>query len=157
MEKNELFLKTAFCCMACDGEIAKQEVALIKKMATNESVFQGLNVQEKLNEYIAEINKRGLQFLSDYIDEVKNEELNDDSALQLIKVAIQTIEIDKQIKYSEISFFKRIRKNLSISDEAVLTAMPNIEDYLLPDIEKDVITYDWNVKFDTIQLNCPEF
>ena len=31
MMSNELLLKTAFCCMACDGEIAQAEVELVKK------------------------------------------------------------------------------------------------------------------------------
>ena len=27
---KELYLKTAFCCMACDGNIAEEEVQLIR-------------------------------------------------------------------------------------------------------------------------------
>ena len=29
MKTNELYLKTAFCCMACDGDIATEEIELI--------------------------------------------------------------------------------------------------------------------------------
>ena len=29
---NTLLLKTAFCCMACDGEIAPEEIELIKSI-----------------------------------------------------------------------------------------------------------------------------
>ena len=32
MELNELFLRTAFACMACDGDIAQEEVDLIKNL-----------------------------------------------------------------------------------------------------------------------------
>lgn len=32
MKVNELYLKTAFCCMACDGDIALEELELIKKL-----------------------------------------------------------------------------------------------------------------------------
>ena len=35
MEINELYLKTAFCCMACDGDIASEELALIKEYTSN--------------------------------------------------------------------------------------------------------------------------
>lgn len=151
MERNELYLKTAFCCMACDGDIANEEVALLKDAATNEHIFDGLDVQGKINEYVAAINNEGRQFLNDYIEEVKNSNLDDESSLQLIKIAIDTIEVDNKIKYSEVSFFKKVRKNLSISDEKILAVMPDKEDYLLPDIEDD-FDFNWNVTFGEIQV-----
>lgn len=151
METNELYLKTAFCCMACDGEIADEEVTLLKSKVANENVFEGLDVQGKINEYVTAINSQGGQFLNSYVGEVKDAQLDDESSLQLIKIAIETIEIDKVIKYSEVSFFKRIRKNLSITDEAILKVMPDKEDYLLPDVEDDTF-FDWNATFDTIKI-----
>lgn len=153
MEKNELYLKTAFCCMACDGEIADEEVALLLTMVNGQNVFDGLDIQGKLNEYIAAINTEGRMFLNNYIEEVKKAALDDESALQLIRIAIDTIEADKEIKYSEMSFFKKIRKNLSISDEAILSSIPEKEDYLLPDIEDD-IDFDWNITFSEIQITA---
>ena len=151
MERNELYLKTAFCCMACDGEIADEEVALLNRTASNEHVFDGLDIQNKINEYVSAINNQGKQFLDNYLDDVKVAELNDDDALQLIKIAIETIEADNQIEYSEVSFFKRVRKNLSISDEVILKSIPDKEDYLLPDVEDD-FDFDWNVTFGAIQV-----
>ena len=138
--------------MACDGNIAEEEVALLKKKATNENIFDGLNVQEKINEYVTAINKIGGQFLNNYVVEVREAHLDDASSLQLIKIAIETIEIDKVIQYSEVSFFKRIRKNLSITDEAILKVMPDKEDYLLPDVEDDTI-FDTSYSFDTIAFS----
>ena len=155
METNELYLKTAFCCMACDGDIAKEEVALIEDMATKDNLFSGLDVQGKINEYVAAINKEGKLFLNKYIEEVKVAQLDDEAALRLIKVAIKTIEADNQIEYSEISFFKKIRKNLQISDEAVLKELPDKEDYLLPDIEDDY-DFDWSASFGEIQITPVE-
>ena len=151
MERNELYLKTAFCCMACDGSIAEEEVALLNRTATNEHIFDGLDIQDKINEYVSAINTEGRQFLNNFLDEVKEAGLDDASALQLIRIAIETIEADNQIEYSEVSFFKRIRKNLSISDEAILQSIPDKEDYLLPDIEDD-FDFDWNVTFGAIQV-----
>ncbi len=143
MENNELYLKTAFCCMACDGDIAEQEIALLKEKVVNETVFDGLDIQSKINEYVAEINSQGSRFLINYVDEVKEANLDDEKALQLIRIAIETIESDNEIKYSEVGFFKKIRKNLSITDEAILKEMPDKEDYLLPDIEEN-LDFDWN-------------
>ncbi len=151
MERTELYLKTAFCCMACDGDIANEEVALLKETATSEHIFDGLDVQGKINEYVTAINNEGRQFLNNYIDEVKDSNLDDDSSMQLIKIAINTIEADNEIKYSEVSFFKKVRKNLSITDDKILAVMPDKEDYLLPDIEDD-FDFDLNVTFGEIQV-----
>ncbi|MBQ6311203.1 MAG: TerB family tellurite resistance protein [Bacteroidales bacterium] len=149
MERNELYLKTAFCCMVCDGDIADEEITLLKNMTANDNIFEGLDIQGKLDEYVAAINKDGQVFLKKYLEEVKNAKLDNESSLMLIKIAINTIEVDEEIKYSEVSFFKQIRKNLSISDETILEAMPDKEDYLLPDIEDDSL-FDYSYSFQNI-------
>ncbi len=151
MDNNELYLKTAFCCMACDGNIAEEEIALLKSFAANEHVFDGLDIQDKINEYVAAINEQGNLFLNQFINEVKEADLEDDAALQLIKIAIEIIEADKLIEYSEVSFFKRIRKQLKISDDVVLAALPDKEDFFLPDIEEDH-SVDWDSLFGNIQF-----
>ena len=68
----------------------------------------------------------------------------------------------RQIEYSEISFFKRIRSKLKVSDEKLLDIFkdetlfekfPEVEpeDFLLPDIK---VNDDggWNVSFEKINL-----
>ena len=151
MALNELYLRTAFCCMACDGEIADEEVALLNKLALTEQVFGDLDIQMSINNYIESINKLGKVFLEKYLEDVRNAYLDDSSSLQLVKIAIDTIEADNQVEYSEVSFFKRIRKQLSIKDEVILEAMPDKEDYLLPDVETEDI-FDWSFSFQSIQL-----
>ena len=153
METNELYLRTAFCCMACDGDIAKEEVDIIRKMTDNDNIFDGLDIQEKLNEYVTAINSEGQRFLNNYLEDIKKADFDETICLQLIRIAINTIEADNQIKYSEISFFKRLRKQLAISDEAIIVALPDKEDYLLPDVNDDLSSIlDSNYSFDTIQI-----
>lgn len=154
MEKEQLYLMTAFCCMACDGEIATEEVALLREMAEKEQIFGQLDVQDLLNKYIQEINAKGQLFLNNYIESVKESSLTKDETLELIRIAINTIEADDQIEYSEIRFFKRIRKNLTITDEEILEVMPEKEDYLLPDVASST-DFDWNFSFPA--LNLAEF
>lgn len=138
--------------MACDGNIADEEVALLRSVASESELFGGIDVQAKVNEYVESINKEGMGFLSNYLREVASAGLTDEQALALISLAIDTIEADNNIDYSEIGFFKKIRKRLSITDEKILEAMPDKEDYLLPDVEipDDM---DWSVSFDTITID----
>lgn len=137
METNELYLKTLFCCSACDGEIAPEEVSLVKQLSLNDSTFEGLDVEKILNVYVEKINEQGSIFLKDYLSEVANATLSDEEQVKLIELAIKMIEADNQILYSEVKFFKKIRNQLEINDERILSHLPNIEEYLLPDITSE--------------------
>ena len=124
--------------MACDGDIALEELELIKNYVSNSDLFFNLDVESKLNEYIADINQHGTSFLNTYLSDISNSLLTEAQELNIIKIAIQMIEADNKIEYSEISFFKKIRLNLAISDAAILEEMPDKEDYLLLDnIQKE--------------------
>jgi hypothetical protein len=46
------------------------------------------------------------------------------------------MKADEQIEYSEIKFFKNIRHRLKVSDENILAAFPDIEQFL----EEDIVT-----------------
>lgn len=163
MELNELFLKTAFSCMACDGEIATEELELVKQYAIVSTLFEGLDIEGKLNEYVAEINDKGQSFLAGYISNIENAQLNEQEELILAQVAIRMIEADNKIEYSEISFFKRIRSKLCVTDEKLIDIFkdetlfekfPEVEpeDFLLPDI-RVLDNVDWNVTFENIKLS----
>mgnify|MGYP003478103671 CR=1 FL=1 len=150
--KNELYLKTAFACMACDGDIATEEIALVKTMTEQSDLFSSIDVENKLNDYVEQINKQGKSFLSGYLSDIAKSELSEKEEMELVRIAIQTIEADNRIEYSEISFFKKIRQRLNVSDETILAEFPNKEDYLLPDIKMPE-DMTWNVHFENIQLN----
>ncbi len=157
MTKQELYLKTMFCCMACDGDIAVDEITLIKKTIANEAqLFEGLEVEKLLNTYVSEINEKGKLFLTRYLSALAEAELTQEEELQIVDLAIKMIEADNIIQYSEVSFFKKIRVRLSLSDEQILEKYPDKEDFLLSDINvyEDPI---WdNVTFADIKLDLVE-
>lgn len=70
METTELLLKTLFCCSACDGDIAIEEVNLVKDLSKNQDIFNDINVEETINSYITDINIQGKSFFSNYLNEV---------------------------------------------------------------------------------------
>lgn len=134
MNKTELLLKTLFCCSACDGEIASEEIELVKNLTEQQEIFNGINVEDSLNKYIDGINSEGKQFLRSYLNELSDANLSDEEQITLVDLAIKMIEADNVIQYSEVKFFKKIRNRLSVSDDAILEKLPNSEDYLLPDL-----------------------
>lgn len=131
---NELLLKTAFSCMACDGRIDKQEVELIRTLHREYRTFGDLDIKEELDKLLLEINKNGHQFLRDYFSAISSVSLGEEEEIQLIKVAIDTIKADDKIEYSEIKFFKVIRSKLKVDNERILKTYPDFEEYLEEDI-----------------------
>jgi uncharacterized tellurite resistance protein B-like protein len=131
---DKLLLKTAFSCMACDGDIDKREVKLIKKLHKENKTFGEIDLNTELDTLLLAINKDGHQFLKNYFSELTNFELSEANELKLIEVAIDTIKADDKVEYSEIKFFKVIRSKLKIEDEPILEKHPDFEDYLEQDI-----------------------
>lgn len=72
--------------------------------------------------------------MKDYLSELSNTVLSDDEQITLIDLAIKMIEADKQVLYSEVKFFKKIRSRITVSDEQILLKLSGIEGYLQPDI-----------------------
>lgn len=153
---KELYLKTAFCCMVCDGNIAEEEVQLIRDYTKESLVFQGLDVEKLLNDYIKAINATGMSFLNSYLSEIKSIDMTETEELQLVKIAIQMIEADKEVLYSEIKFFKRIRKCLSVSDEVLNREFPDKEDFFLPDIAQQEYEFVLESEFASIQFSLED-
>ncbi|MBO5233209.1 MAG: TerB family tellurite resistance protein [Prevotella sp.] len=152
MDIKELYLKTIFCCMACDGDIAKEEIELVKNITSKQGTFGDINVEATINEYVTSINADGASFLKKYLQELGSQRLSDEEQTKIVDFAIQTIFADNRIEYSEVKFFKKIRSRLSLTDEQILAIHANIEDFLLPDInvEEDPI---WdNIIFDNINF-----
>lgn len=134
---NKLLLKTAFSCMACDGDIDKREVQLIKKLHQENSTFGEIDIEAEIDKLLLAINKDGNQFLKIYFSELTTTELTESDELKLVEVAIDTIKADEKVEYSEIKFFKVIRSKLKIDNEQILKKHPDFEDYLEQDIISD--------------------
>jgi hypothetical protein len=153
---NKLLLKTAFSCMACDGDINKRELVLIKKLHHNTKIFGEIDINQELENLLLEINRDGHKFLKGYFSELTSIELSEQDELKLIEVAVDTIQADDKVEYSEIKFFKVIRSKLKIDNEIILAKQPGFEDYL----ERDIISESYLARlqddfFDTNTL--PEF
>ncbi|MGR7813791.1 hypothetical protein [Lacinutrix undariae] len=137
MEKinfNKLLLKTAFSCMACDGDIDEREVELIKSLHKNNKTFGDIDINVELNKLTGLINAEGNNFFKLFFKELNTFELSENNQLTLIDVAISTIKADNVIEYSEIKFFKVIRSKLPIDNDSILKVYPDFEEYLEEDI-----------------------
>lgn len=155
MTKDELYLKTIFCCIACDGDIATEEVNLVRNLCTKDNIFHNVDLEKLINSWISEINEQGGTFLQSYLNELSSMALTETEQLQLVSLAIKAIEIDNHVEYAEVKFFKKIRSILTISDEAILAEHPNNEDFILPDINvTEIPQWDNSTHFSQISIQA---
>lgn len=155
MTLAELYLKTIFSCIACDGEIAPEEIQMVRDMSQVEDLFRSLDVEKIINGWIADINEIGAAFLQRFLKEIDSVTMSDDEQLTLVSLAFKAIEADNVIEYAEIKFFKKIRKHLSISDEQILVVYPDKQIFLLQDFnEPEDLTWDTNTHFDLINIEA---
>ncbi|MDR2408960.1 MAG: TerB family tellurite resistance protein [Bacteroidales bacterium] len=156
MEKidfNYLLLKTGFSCMACDGDIDKQEIALLESLHNDKKLFGDINLKESLTGLVEAISENSNSFFYDYFSELSASSLTEDEELQLIEVAIETIKADLKIEYSEIKFFKIIRGYLKIDNDSILAKHPDFEEYL----EQDIIGSDYLHNHQSDYINTQVF
>lgn len=132
---DRLLLKTAFCCMACDGDIDRREVESIRMICEASPMFTNIDLLVDLNELVNQLNVEGKKFIQKYLEDLKKAALSNEQELDIIHFAIETIKADEVIEYSEIKFFKAIRACLRIKNEAILAKFPEIETYLEADIQ----------------------
>ena len=142
--------------MACDGDIDKRELVLIKKIHQDTKIFGEIDINQELENLLLEINRDGHKFLKSYFNELTSTKLSEQNELKLIEVAIDTINADDKVEYSEVKFFKVIRSKLKIDDNTILSLHPDYEEYL----EKDILSESYlarlqNDFFESTKL--PEF
>ena len=146
MVKKELYLKTIFCCMTCDGDIVRQ-------FCVSNELLKGMDIESFLNKWIEEVNRNGKMFFRSYLNEISEMNLSGQEQMMIVDLAFRTIEADNLIEYSEVKFFKKIRKRLSVSDEMILEKYPDKQDFLLPDIDMtDELVWNDDIKFTRISL-----
>lgn len=154
---DKLLLKTAFCCMASDGHIDKKEVEVIKSLCSASLLFQNFNFSKELNILIEKLNARGTEFISYYFDLLKTTTLTEEEELNLIHFAVDTINADEKLEYSEIKFFKVIRSHLKVSNEVILSKFPDMDEMFL---EEDIMNENYlnKLKADYFgSSNLPQF
>jgi uncharacterized tellurite resistance protein B-like protein len=159
---DKLILKTAFCCMASDGDIDEREIAIIKSICESLPSLKNIDLKEEINTHVSEINSDSRQFITNYFKILEEEELTEQRELTLIDVAIKVIKADEIIEYSEIKFFKNIRHRLKVSDEKITEHFSSTVDEIDLFLGDDIITENFLDKitdqyFEAVELPNFEF
>lgn len=161
---DELLLKTAFCCMASDGEIAQEEIDTIQKLCQREEMLKKMDFQNEIKRFVEEINKQGMQFIKNYLDELEKTSLTESENINLLNIVFEVIFADGKVEYSEVKFFRNIRVRLSISDEVIeknFANTPDLDIFLAKDIvdhlSVEKVTQQYFSSIEIPQFNLEEF
>ena len=90
-EFNKVLLLTSVCCMACDGEIAKEEVSTLKKLSEEQHLFEKDDLNGVLPIIMDSLTKYGYEFVKSYLDLLGNADFSDIQALQILDVAAKGV------------------------------------------------------------------
>lgn len=149
--ENILFL-TSFCCMACDGNIATEELEQLNNFSKKELLFRSLNISDEFNKCLTILKDIGDDFIKSYFQAIETINLTEKEKLSIIDVAVKTILADNKVEYSEIKFFKSLVSSLNIEKKIILENVSNIEDYWLEeDLSGSDYKYFENTEF-SIQI-----
>lgn len=161
---DELLLKTAFCCMASDGEIAQEEIDTIQKLCQREEMLKKMDFQNEIKRFVEEINKQGMQFIKNYLDELEKTSLTEPENINLLNIVFEVIFADGKVEYSEVKFFRNIRVRLSISDEVIeknFANTPDLDVFLAKDIvdhlSVEKVTQQYFSSIEIPQFNLEDF
>ena len=161
---DELLLKTAFCCMASDGEIAQEEIDTIQKLCQREEMLKKMDFQNEIKRFVEEINKQGRQFIKNYLDELEKTSLTELENINLLNIVFEVIFADGKVEYSEVKFFRNIRIRLRISDEAIeknFANTPDLDIFLAKDIvdhlSVEKVTQQYFSSIEIPQFNLEDF
>lgn len=161
---DELLLKTAFCCMASDGEIAQEEIDTIQKLCQREEMLKKMDFQNEIKRFVEEINKQGMQFIKNYLDELEKTSLTELENINLLNIVFEVIFADGKVEYSEVKFFRNIRIRLSISNEVIeksFSNTPDLDVFLAKDIvdhlSVEKVTQQYFSSIEIPQFNLEEF
>jgi Na+/phosphate symporter len=106
-------------------------------MCEQSPLFNDFDFGKEINILLEKINNRGSEFIQYYFNLLHKTVLTEEEELNIIDFAIKTINADDVIEYSEVKFFKAIRKCLNVSDENILAVYPDLEYYLEEDINTE--------------------
>ena len=126
MFKETLF-KVAFCTMACDGYIDKEEIEEMKLIDKQTTYFKDIDLSDELENLIKELETKGIKVIEDLFETLRNTKLNPIQELLILEVALRIIYADKKIDDNEVKFLNLLRSMLDVHDETIFDRFGEVE------------------------------
>ena len=123
--------KSAVMAMACDGDIAEEEITEIKNIVANEIYFMDYDFEEPLKSNIENIKVNGKNAINQYLLEIVTNDLTGHQEILLIEVILRMIQADTKVEDSELKFLQIVKSKLKTDEETLIVKFPHQIDYLI--------------------------
>lgn len=130
-EFKDFLFKSAVIAMACDGDIAEEEINEIKTIVANEIYFMGYEFEEPLQKNIEAIKINGKNAVNQFLQEITNNDLNEHQELLLIEVLLKIIQADTKVEENELRFLHLAKSKLKTDEQTLIIKFPHHIDYLI--------------------------
>ncbi len=131
IEFKPFLFKSAVMAMACDGDIAEEEITEIKNIVANEIYFMGYDFEEPLKSNIENIKVNGKNAINQYLQEIVSNDLNEHQEVLLIEVILKMIQADTKIEDAELKFLQMTKSKLKTDEQTLIVKFPHQIDYLI--------------------------
>jgi len=130
-EFKDFLFKSAVIAMACDGDIAEEEINEIKTIVANEIYFMGYEFEEPLRKNIEAIKSNGKNTVNQFLHEITNNDLNEHQELLLIEVLLKIIQADTKFEENELRFLHMAKSKLKTDEQTLIVKFPHQVNYLI--------------------------
>ena len=132
MKYKNILLKTAICSIACDGDIADEEIMQLKNYEEKSPYFNTNDLSEYLDLELKKCTSDVDAYIEELLNSIEISHLSITEKLQLLELSIKIIEADEKILKEEIAFIKSLKRILLIP-EFLLNEKFGVIDYLKAD------------------------
>jgi len=130
-EFKDFLFKSAVIAMACDGNIAEEEINEIKNIVDNEIYFMGYEYEEPLQKNIEAIKIDGKNVVNQFLQEITTNNLNEHQELLLVEVLLRVIQADAKVEENELWLLHLAKSKLKIDEQKLIIKFPQQVDYLM--------------------------
>ena len=137
---KKLLFKTAFCVMACDGNIDESEIEEMKKIDSSTTYFNDIDLSIELDNLISDLKNKNVKIVKNLFDSLRENTLSISQELLILEVTLRIINADNIIDENEVRFLNLIRSKLDVADKIISERFGKI-------------SYLKNLNYEEIQIN----
>jgi len=159
MEKNEfkkILFKVAFCAMACDGKIQKEEIEELKIMDKNTSYFAEIDLSDELKQLVNDFKNKGTKVIEELFELLRETKLNPIQELLVLEVALRIINADNKHDENEVKFINFLRSKLKLHDETINDRFGDLDILYTNEYSRNIVSGKTEREF-AESLKLPEF
>jgi len=150
MDKNEfkkILFKVAFCAMACDGKIQKEEIEELKIMDKKTSYFAEIDLSDELKQLVNDFKNKGTKVIEELFELLRKTKLNPIQELLVLEVALRIINADNKHDENEVKFINFLRSKLKLHDETINDRFGKLDILYTNEYSRNVVNEKTEIEF----------